>query len=529
MSVPSRIWSGSLRASPLLGVIAFAAMLVGAYEAAQFILAGDTAGLAYAGLAFLVCAFVVAMLNSWRRALYIFLIWLLFEDFARKYLGNNMAIYFAKDFLVAVVYLSLFLAWRRKQIEGFKPPFLVPLLLLVWFGVLQVFNPASPHLVFGVLGMKLFFYYVPLMLVGYALVGSEFELQRFFRLNLIPILAITGLGIAQSIIGPTFLNPAVMQEDIRELSALYRVAPISGAIVYRPTSVFVSTGRYSDLLDIAWLLSLGFLGYALLRYRRGRTLAFLSVAVIAAGMLLSTSRGVFLWGLINLIVVVGAFLWGAPWRQREAMRVLRTVVRAALGVGLAVALLLVAFPEALLGRLAVYSETMSPTSAASELTHRARDYPLQNFLGAFTYERWPYGYGIGTTALGIQYVARIIGVKPLGAGVESGFGCLIVEMGIGGLLLWLVMATAIVMSSWKILRQLRGSPWFPIGVVIFWFAFLMLFPLMVGGIQAYEDFVLNAYLWLLLGILFRLPHIKVSTELEAARFAAAQPRRRWIL
>jgi len=71
MSVPSRIWSGSLRASPLLGVIAFAAMLVRAYEARNSFWRGDTAGLAYAGLAFLVCAFVVAMLNSWRRALYI--------------------------------------------------------------------------------------------------------------------------------------------------------------------------------------------------------------------------------------------------------------------------------------------------------------------------------------------------------------------------------------------------------------------------------------------------------------------------
>src|SRR5256885_93722 len=191
---------------PLVGLLTLAFILIAAYQASNLILAGDTPGLVYAGLAFLGAAFVVAMLNSWRRALYIFLIWLLFEDFARKYLGNNMAIYFAKDFLVAVVYLSLFLAWRRNQIEGFKPPFLVPLLLLVWFGVLQVFNPASPHLVFGVLGMKLFFYYVPLMLVGYSLVGSEFELQRFFRLNLIPILAITGLGIAQSIIGPTFLN-----------------------------------------------------------------------------------------------------------------------------------------------------------------------------------------------------------------------------------------------------------------------------------------------------------------------------------
>jgi len=529
MSVPPRIWTGSFRASPLLGIVAFAFVLVCGYEAARFILADDMAGLVYAGLAFLVAAFVVAMLNSWRRAVYIFLIWLLFEDFARKYLGNNMAIYFAKDFLVGVVYLSFFLAWRRNQIQAFRPPFLVPLLLFVWFGVLQVFNPASPHLVFGVLGMKLFFYYTPLMFVGYALVGSEFELQTFFKLNLIPILAIAGLGIAQSIVGPSFLNPATMQEDIRELSALYRVAPISGAIVYRPTSVFVSTGRYSDLLDIAWLLSLGFLGYTLLRYRKGRNLAFLSVALVAAGMLLSASRGVFAWGLINLTVVVAAFLWGAPWRQREVVRVLRTVTRAALGVTLAVMLLLVIFPEALLGRLAVYSETLSPTSSASELTHRARDYPLRNFMAAFSYERWPYGYGIGTMALGTQYIGRILGIKPLGVGVESGFGALVVEMGIGGLILWLIMATAIVVAAWKVLRRLRGSPWFPVGVVIFWYAVLMLGAFMVGGIQAYEDFVLNAYLWLLLGVLFRLPHIKVSTELEAAQLAAAKPRRRWIL
>src|SRR5260370_11370232 len=317
MRIPAQAGFKNFHRSPL-AVMGFPVFfVVAAYKVAGYVLAADMTSLAFVALAFAAGAIVLVILNNWRNGLYIFLIWLLFEDFARKYLGNNMAIYFAKDFLVAVVYLSLFLAWRRNQIEGFKPPFLVPLLFLVWFGVLLVFNPASPHLVFGVLGMKLFFYYVPLMLVGYALVGSEFELQRFFRLNLIPILAIAGLGIAQSIVGPTFLNPSTMQEDIRELSALYRVAPLSGAIVYRPTSVFVSTGRYSDLLNIAWLLSLGFLGYTLLRYRRGRTLAFLSVAVIAAGMLLATSRGGFLRGLINVIVCVGAFVVGAPCWQRD--------------------------------------------------------------------------------------------------------------------------------------------------------------------------------------------------------------------
>jgi len=523
------ILSGNLRGNPLLTLSMFALSLMGAYQAANFIVAGDMIGLAYVGLGFVVGGFVIAMLNNLRRGLYILILWLLFEDLARKYLGNNMAIYFAKDFLAAVVYLSFFLAWRRKQVQSFRPPFLVPLLTVVWFGLVQVFNPASPHIVYGLLGIKMFFYYIPLMLIGYAVVDSEFELRRFFHLILIPIVFVAALGIVQSVLGPTFLNPATVQEDIREMSNLYRVAPISGTIVYRPTSVFVSAGRYTDLLNVSWLLSLGFLGYTLLRFRKGRRLAFVAVLLIAAAMLLSASRGVFAWGVINAFAITVAFLWGAPWRQGEVMRTLRTLVRAGLGVTLAIVLLLVTFPDALLSRLAVYSETLSPDSPASELVHRTRDYPLQNFLGAFSYERWPYGYGIGTTALGVQYVTRIFGAKPVGVSVESGFGALVVEMGIGGLILWLVMATAIGISGWKIVNKLRGTSWFPIGMVIFWYSFLMLFVYLIAGIQSYEDFILNAYLWLLLGILFRLPSIKMSTETAAAERALAQPHRRWIL
>ncbi len=514
--------------NPLMALLIFAGLLIMAYEAAGFIITGDTAGLVYFGLVFVVVAVAITILNSWERGVYLFLCWLMFEDFFRKYLGNNMAIYFAKDVLALVVYLSLFLAWRRKQITGFRPPFLVPLLLMVWLGILQIFNPTSPHIIYGLLGVKIFFYYVPMMMVGYALVTTEQRLRTFLVVNIVLFLAIAALGIAQSIIGPTFLNPATLQEEIRDLSTLYRLAPISGALVYRPTSVFVSTGRYSDLLIIAWIVSLGFLGYTLLHYKRGRRLAFLAVPFLVAGILLSASRGVFAWAIINLVAISAAFLWGAPWRQREVMRVLRAFTRIALGGALAVFVLLAIFPEALGGRLAVYSETLSPDSPTSELLHRTRDYPLQNFLGAFNYERWPYGYGIGTTAAGVQYVTRIIGVKPLGVGVESGFGGLIVEMGILGLVLWLVMGTAILFSAWRIIRKLRGSPWFPVGFAFFWYAALMFFPMMVGGLQAYEDFLMNAYLWLSLGILFQLPNVKLSAELEAAELAASQSRRRWI-
>src|SRR5215813_4231198 len=522
------ILSANPRKSPAMALAFLCAVVIGAYEVSDFILAGNMAGLAYAGMAVVVAAFVVSMLTSWRRGVYILFAWLLFEDFARKYLGNNMAIYFAKDLLAAVVYLSFFLDWRRRKAQGFRPPFLVPLMLMVWFGVLQVFNPASPSYIYGLLGIKLFFYYIPLLLVGYALMDSELELRRLLKVNLVLIMLIAGLGIVQSIIGPTFLNPSVMQEDIRELSNLYRVAPISGLVVYRPTSVFVSTGRYVDLLNVAWLITLGFIGYALLRFPKGRLLGFFAASFVAAGITLSASRGAFAWGLIHAIAAAAAFLWGAPWRQGEVRRILRTIFRIGLGIGLAILLLMFTFPDALLGRLAVYSETMSPDSPTGELGHRARDYPILAFVSAFNYERWPYGYGIGTTALGTQYVSRIIGVKPVVVGVESGFGAIVVEMGIVGLALWLVMTAAILFSAWRVVKRLRGSTWFPLGFVIFFYAAFLLIPQMIGGIQAYEDFVLNAYLWLLLGVLFRLPQLKAAAEVKAAEQSLTAQPPRWV-
>src|SRR6266446_2247370 len=430
---------------PLLGFIAL--FVVTVYKAANYVIAGDMTSLAYIALLFVGSAFVVAMLNSWRKGLYFFLTWLLFEDFARKYLGNNMAIYFAKDVLAAAVYLSFFLAYRRKEVTSFRPPFLVPVLLFVWFGVMQVFNPASTHLVYGVLGLKPFFYYVPLIIVGYALLNSEEELRRFFFLNMTLAAIIVSLGIAQAIIGHTFLNPAVVAEDIRDLSTLYRTSPISGLTMYRPTSVFVSTGRFGNFLLVTWLLVFGFSGYLLLRHKRGRALAFFVLALTVAALALCSSRGVVLWSSGSALVGSAAFIWGAPWRQREVIRVLRSVQRTALGIALGLVVLFATYPQALLSRVAFYTETLSPSSTASELQNRTWDYPLRNFLGAFGYERWPYGYGIGTTSLGTQYVARFFGSKPPVIGVESGFGTLVLEMGIGGLLHWFLMSFATLVSA----------------------------------------------------------------------------------
>jgi len=515
-----------IRKGPLLAIGTYVVGAFAAYEAAEYVIRDDFVGLAYVGMAVVGGAIVIGILSNWRRGVYFSLSWLLFEDFARKFLGNNMAIYFVKDFLVLVLFISFLAALRRKEVVSFRPPFLGPVLVFVWFGALQVFNPASPSIWYGLMGFKIFFYYVPMVFLGYALINSEAQLRRFFTVNMVLALILVSLGIAQSILGPSFLNPAHPAEDIRLLSSLYRVSE-TGAAAYRPTSVFVSAGRYADFIMVAWLLVLGFSGYLLLRQKRGRALAFTAIAVTATGAFLTASRGSFMWGMINALATSVAFIWGAPWRQGEALRIFRAIQRAALGIGLGMVLLFYAYPDALLSRLTIYEETLMPNSPTSELMHRSWDYPIQNFLMAFQYPRWPYGYGIGTASLGGQYVARIFNAQQSVPGVESGYGTLIVEMGVGGLVLWITMSLAILFSAWKVVKKLRGSPLFPLAFVIFWYALFLLFPATFGGIQPYEDFVLNAYFWLLLGVLFRLPTITLSAQF-AANAPAAQTRRGWI-
>jgi hypothetical protein len=519
MTGAMRTFGGSR--NPLVAVVAFFAVIYAAYRASEYILANDLTTLELIGVVFVGGAVVVAILNDWRRGLYVLVAWIFFEDIVRKYLGNNMMIYFGKDVLALVLYLS-FYRWRvANHIEKFRLPFRVALLLLVWFGVLQMFNPSSKSVFYGVLGMKVDFIYIPLLYVGYALLETEEDLHRFLSYYCVLVLIVAGLGLAQSIIGPSFLNPTHLQEDIRELSTLYRTAPISGQLVYRPTSVFVSTSRFGDFLIVSWVLTLGFGGYLLLRKRKGRTLAFTTVGAVAAASVMTGSRGVFMWNSGITLIAIAGFLWGAPWRQREALRVIRAIQRTALMAGCGFILLLTIFPQELGSRLAFYSETLMPDSPTSELVHRTQTYPLQQLSWAFSYPLWPYGYGLGTCTLGSQYVIRILHAQPMSMGVESGLGNLILELGIVGLVLWLILGVSMVASAGKVVIQLRGTPWFPLSFMIWLYAILLWFPMMFAG-NSFQDFVLNALLWLTLGMLFRLRNFPKAAELAQKQTVARQ-------
>ena len=88
---------------------------------------------------------------------------------------------------------------------------------------------------------------------------------------------------------------------------------------------------------------------------------------------------------------------------------------------------------------------------------------------------------------------------------------MIVEMGIIAPFLWLLWTGSLVYYGWKIVRRVKGTRFAPIAIAILWYAFFLLYPLTYDVFSPYQDYMSNTYLWLLVGMLFRLPDLLESS------------------
>ena len=61
---------------------------------------------------------------------------------------------------------------------------------------------------------------------------------------------------------------------------------------------------------------------------------------------------------------------------------------------------------------------------------------------------------------------------------------------------------------WRIVRRVARNGLFPVAFGgLFGISFLLLYVFTVGGMNVFDNFVTNAYFWILTGVIFRLPSL----------------------
>src|SRR5436190_2971378 len=273
------------------------------------------------------------LITRWRITLAIFFGWMMFEDLIRKLAGNDLRVFFVKDFIYVILLVGMLadpgVRGSFRQATGRTR--LALWALIAWAAVMIVPSIFSDWRL-GIIGLRLDFFYVPLVAAGWLLAKNKFSLQRLLLgLSVIGALA-AAVGVAQAIIGPSFLAPSVATPGLNNLVTIRTAAGVATG-VYRPTGPFVDPGRYAAVAGVTLAVSL-----AGLLISRGwpRRVTLLCAGAAAAGIWVSGGRATFLLG--GVLVAV-AFLAPAYAERRPTISRAIPVAIAALAALITLAVL----------------------------------------------------------------------------------------------------------------------------------------------------------------------------------------------
>jgi hypothetical protein len=466
-----------------------------------------------------VLALAIVILKRWEVGIFAFFVWVAAEDLLRKYIGNEMALYLAKDALVGLAYAAFFipamLRWRSG--ETLKNPLALP--LAVWFvwALVEVFNPGVGHPLEPLIGFRMSFFYVPMIYLGYRLASSPSKLSAFLKLNIAVGTVVAALGVIQSVVGLQFLNPTAAVPYLRLF--LVRSVTDTGAAVPRPNSVFVDAGRLAQYLYVIVLLCLGTLAAdpRLARDRLGRRPTvpwlWLSLVLLCSALYVSGQRA----AIYLVLLAIPTILIFRSYETRGRRGAASGVPLVKLGVFLLAGFLGLWFllPQRAQATYDFYAETLTPAEAGFEVPER-----VHSMVWQFKYalSQSPIvGHGTGTNSLGRQYLYGTDNLympdAPWMGGVEMGYGAIIWEWGIIGLAVWLWWVVSLTRRSVAITMSLAGTRLYWLAVMISYYAFSILILWFFLGLQVYQNYITAAFLWFLVGILMRLP--KLAEEMPS--------------
>jgi hypothetical protein len=437
---------------------------------------------------------IFAILRSWRTGVIIILIWLYFQDLIRKFLpGQPPQVMLITDVLVFLTYFAFFVAFCLKSKKIWKPPFIISFLFFAGWSILESFNPQLPNLLFAGLGLHTYIWYVPLVFLGYYMFGNKESLLKFLRILVYIAIPLVCLAIFQynHFDSQSFL--------IQPLEATWEVHTFGTGVIKLIPSVFGTGDRYGIVGLLLFLLGVGLWFYS---KNKAIEKLLISFSIIAAAL------GVFISGVraAMYLLIAGVILWIFYYWRISLFKILSLRIPKKL-LATILFLLILSFIVALSFKdINRYFYSLS----VSELAN-SRVGPILKDL-SFGFKRYGlFGLGTGFESLGIGYIPG--GAQQLekiteeflsgNRQSESIFIKIWVELGLIGLLLFLIFYGQMLWSLFKETVKAREKTIYPISLSLFLFFFLMSLWI-IKGHQIFGEVITQIHSWFFMGVLYKL-------------------------
>ena len=416
-----------------------------------------------------------------RKAIWIFLIYLPFSDTVTYWIGNgNFLLTFIKDALYFPALIALIPEWRQQQNQfPINQPLAFSLSILLGWCLLVIFlvNSTQENLAQGIMGLKVLMGYMPLIFCAYYLIREREDLLFLMRLLVVLALICCTLSFVQFIllkIGICAGTRGLLGDELLK-ATLEAKCFVGGALIFSPEVNMISLpGTFASPWQWGWFLianSCFTLASALSDSKRNwRIISSIALSFILAMTIISSQKmTLFLVPVIFLLLLALTNLVNTlKWLKNPAL--IAIIIAFVIGIFLLV----------------------KPENGNSSI-----DFILSQFQSVIEEQKIFIGSGLGTAT----NAARIFGKTRL---IETFYPKMLYEIGIFGVLIFLVVVTNLIFLTGKCWQLLKDKNLISLGIC------LWVFVLFISYNTLYYPLDVNpvgVYYWFLVGILLKLPKL----------------------
>ncbi|MDC0832289.1 hypothetical protein AY599_25485 [Leptolyngbya valderiana BDU 20041] len=457
---------------------------------------------------------IIALWMSYKYpflALWAFVIYMPFAGTITYWIGGGNALFqLAKD---GFAFPAMFAIWQilSKQRKPFIMPKALKTPLMVLMGILlmtflatnvsQQFSgtPGEQPIAMGLLGLKVFIGYLPLITCTYYLIKDKKDFLLFTRTHVVLAIICCFLGLVQYMMlsSGTCQGTDHLTGDDLFKATLDAKCLVGGSLVFSPSQNMIRLpGTFVAPWQWAWFL----IGNTFFTFASAfsdpsliwQLVSFLGMALVFVNAVISGQRIALL--LVPVITVILLVLTGQISKPQRFIPIVG-------GISVLIVLGTILFPDVIQGRIDSTISRWQASPPTEFIAHQA-EFTSKGQSGIF-------GHGLGRATNS----ARMFGDTAL---IETYYPKLLYEIGPIGVLSFLGVVTSLTIATFKVWRSIKEKHFRSYAASFWVFIFFIsyqtyYYPLDVDPVAVYY--------WMAIGATLRLPELEKQ---ELARLAALE-------